>query len=312
MIQKIEFRSMGCHMLAALDAEQDVSTTLEQVPGWFEEWEQALSRFRPDSELSRLNRSNGAAFHASPALWQVLKLSLRMEKESGGLITPLVLDALETAGYSRSFDLLDAASQDFGVDTLSMGTVDDIRMDEGTRTVQLPEGFRLDLGGVAKGWSAHQAMLKLKKWGPALMDSGGDIATSGPLLNGSAWQVAVADPAADQPAAALIGLNGQGVATSGQDYRRWLSGGVWQHHLIDVRTGMPSQTDVLTATVIAPTVMDAEAAAKQVFFLGGDDGLAWVETRPQLSALIQLVNSEQLRSSTFETVLWSRNHEYSI
>jgi len=304
MIQKIEFRAMGCHMLAALDAEQDVSSALELVPGWFEEWEQALSRFRPDSELSRLNRANGDRFQVSPVLWQVLKLSLRTEKESGGLITPLVLDALETAGYSRSFDRLDSASQEFGLDTLRMGTVDEIRLEERTHTVQLPEGMRLDLGGVAKGWAAHQAMLMLKKWGPALMDSGGDIATSGPLLNGSPWQVAVADPAADKPAAALIGLSGQGVATSGQDYRRWLSGGVWQHHLIDARTGMPSQTDVLTATVIAPTVVEAEAAAKQVFFLGGRDGLEWVENRPQLSALIQLFNGEQLRSSTFESALW--------
>lgn len=304
MIQKIEFRAMGCHMLAALDAGQDVSDKLGLVPGWFEEWEQVLSRFRPDSELSRLNRADGNSFAASPVLWQVLKLSLRTEIESAGLVSPLVLDALETAGYTRSFDLLDAAPQDFRADMLRSGTLAEIRLEERTHTVRLPEGMRLDLGGVAKGWAAQQAMLKLKKWGPALVDAGGDIDTSGPLANGSPWPVAVADPAADKPAAALIGLSGQGVATSGQDYRRWLSGGIWQHHLIDPRTGLPAQSDVLTATVIAPTVIEAEAAAKQVFFLGGEEGLDWVENRPHLSALIQLVNGEKLSSSAFEAALW--------
>jgi thiamine biosynthesis lipoprotein len=87
---------------------------------------------------------------------------------------------------------------------------------------------------------------------------------------------------------AVLNLSSGGVATSGRDFRRWQQGGVSQHHLIDARTGRPAQTDVLSATVVAPTLWQAEMAAKRVFLSGGEAGLAWLEARPPLAGLICL------------------------
>ncbi len=132
------------------------------------------------------------------------------------------------------------------------------------------------LGGVAKGWAAQQAMRRLKQYGPALVDAGGDIAVSGLKAGGQPWLVGIDDPWHVAENLGTLRLGRCGVATSGRDHRRWQQDGRWQHHIIDPRTGEPAVTDVLTATVVAPNVMEAEMAAKVVIDPGqpGWDGLA--------------------------------------
>ena len=95
---------MGSRMLAALECPLEEAGILQEVPGWFEEWEQVFSRFNPDSELNRLNANQGEPFHVSAQLWEVLKLSLENVQTSNGLVTPAVLNQMENAGYDRSFE----------------------------------------------------------------------------------------------------------------------------------------------------------------------------------------------------------------
>ena len=95
-----------------------------------------------------------------------------------------------------------------------------------------------------------------------------------------------------------------GVATSGRDRRRWQQDGVWRHHIIDPRTGMPAETDVLSATVIAPDLIWAEIAAKTAFILGSQAGLAWIEERPALAAVLVLEDGRGLFSTRMEGYLW--------
>jgi thiamine biosynthesis lipoprotein len=96
------------------------------------------------------------------------------------------------------------------------------------------------------------------------------------------------------------------VATSGRDYRRWQQGGVAQHHLIDVRTGLPAQTDVLSATILAPELWQAELAAKVVVLSGAAAGLAWLAARPHLAGLICVEHGPQaiLTSRRLPDYLW--------
>lgn len=292
----LHFRAMGCQMTAMIDSQTpEAADVLSQVPGWFEDWEAALSRFRSDSELMRLNALAGSPMVVSQTLWDVLHASLAAEQASAGLVTPLVLDSLEAAGYALSFEWVQQAN---GVSVsprpavaarpveLSLG--DALHFDDDTLTVTLEPGYRLDLGGVAKGWAAQEAVHRLGAFGPALVDAGGDIAVSGPRADGSAWPIAIADPQIQDADLGQLALASGGVATSGRDYRRWLVDGQPRHHLIDPRTGQPSTTDVLCVTVTAPTLRDAEVAAKTVFLLGSDAAGAWLSSRPDLKAFLVL------------------------
>lgn len=299
-MQHIEFRAMGCQMLAVLDTA--TPTLLQQVPAWFEAWENVFSRFRNDSELSRLNTHAGAFFSVSEPLWQVIQQALSAAQISGGLVTPTVLDALIEAGYACSFEQL-PAQQVLSSKTARVLNWQDIECNEHQRSVRLPRGTRLDLSGFAKGWCADQAVRRLSVHAPALMDAGGDIAVSGAMADGGGWCVAIADPFAPDLDLHQITLHSGGVATSGRDYRQWQVGERVHHHIIDPRTAQPAHTDVMSATVIAASASAAEMAAKVLLILGAQAGMAWLDAREDFAACVVTELRECLMSASFDQYL---------
>ncbi len=299
MIHTLAFRAMGCQMLAALDSDSpQADRRLASAPGWFETWEQSLSRFRSNSELSELNRSPGQDWKASQTLWDVFQVALSAEKRSQGLVTPRVLPALIESGYDRDFaSLEDHGPQNGGSAHAALPGVVSWNLSE--RTIQLSPGTGLDFGGVAKGWAAQQAVRKLRAYGPASVDAGGDIAVSGRRMDGQPWPVGVADPHQPDLDLGVIHLAGGGVATSGIDHRRWKQGGAWKHHIIDPRSGEPAETDLLSVTVAGQSVMEAEMAAKMTLILGSQAGFDWLSTQAGLEGLLVLQNKQQLCTAHF-------------
>jgi thiamine biosynthesis lipoprotein len=309
-MRQVTFRAMGCHMLAAIDTDDiQADEQLRRAPAWFARWEQRLSRFRPDSELARVNARAGQPTRVSPVFWSVLQAAAQAASESDGLVTPTVLDALAAAGYDRTFDELgrmdqrsvDAAAIAQGFPAAARPSPAHnwrtILLDPHHRTIRLPPGMRLDLGGIAKGWAGAQALERLRHLGPTLVDVGGDIAVSGPRVDSAPWPIGIANPFTPEELLELVLVLSGGVATSGRDYRRWLQGTAWRHHIIDPRSGQPAATDVLSATVIAPQVLAAEVGAKVALILGSVDGLAWIEARSHLAALLVREDGTVIRSS---------------
>lgn len=303
MLHRLEFHAMGCKMLAIVEREAE-PTTLSFVPEWFEEWEQVLSRFRYDSELTLLNQIHERPVHVSKTLWDVLRAARKAEQMTDGLVTPTLLDALVEAGYDRSFDVLPHQVTYKPDPLLTASTaLARIEVNDQAQSVTLPPGMSLDFGGIAKGWCADQAVRRLEVEGPALVNAGGDIAISGPRADGSEWQVGIADPFRAGKEIETLYLNACGVATSGKDHRRWTRNGILQHHIIDPLTSQPAETDLLTVTVVAPTVMEAEAAAKAAFILGSHTGMEWIESHSELAALFILDNGQMLYSRKIEEFL---------
>jgi thiamine biosynthesis lipoprotein len=298
MIRQVEFHAMGCHMLGVLDAGDAAIPALEALPAQLEAWEQSLSRFRSDSELCQLNCQPGIPVTVSQVLWDVFVAARQAEAETHGLVNPLVADALVHVGYDRSFELLQPVTSLSGsVDLLSpVPGLADVAADASTRTLRLPAGVHLDFGGVAKGWAAQQAVLALAPYGPALFSAGGDMAISGPRLGDEPWVVGVDDPFRPGEYIEHLYLEQGGIATSGKDYRRWMRAGLLQHHIIDPRNGLPAETDILTATVIAPDAMLAEAFAKAILISGSEAGLAWLDGDERLAGLLILDNGERVYS----------------
>ena len=242
----------------------------------------------------------------SETFWDVLNLSLQTEHTSQGLVTPAVLNALETAGYSKDFDLIRSGGFQIDQEFTSKASLDDLIMIEEEKLVLLPKGLRLDFGGVAKGWAAQKVVDKLQKYGPALMDAGGDIMSGSALLDGNPWPIAIADPFHPDDDLEMLYLAGEGVATSGQDYRFWNLNGTRMHHIIDVRTGRPAESDVFSVTVVAPDVIQAEMAAKVVLILGSEAGLSWLEDQPDHAGYIVRMDNSKLISKHLSNYCWSK------
>ncbi|OQY89459.1 MAG: hypothetical protein B6D41_10465 [Chloroflexi bacterium UTCFX4] len=297
---------MGSEIFCAVDSERaSVKERLERVPAMFEAWEKSLSRFRADSELSQLNSRSGENVRVSETLWRVLQVAQRAELWSDGLVTPLILNALEAAGYARMFAEIQTYEGARVFDTCApriANTMARWEMNPTTHSVCVEGGARLDLGGVAKGWAAEQTARYLGELGATLVDAGGDMVMTAPPAEG-AWHIGIENPfAPDDDDVPTLQIARGAVATSGRDFRKWTRDGKPAHHLIDPRSGLPAVTDVLTATVIAPTIFQAEVAAKVALLLGSVNGLAWLEAR-ELAARLILEDGKILTSAQMENFL---------
>jgi thiamine biosynthesis lipoprotein len=309
MIHTSEFRAMGCRIFAAVENPVGSSPyEHENLPGWFEGWEQSLSRFRIDSELNQINRSAGHPIKVSRPLWAVLKVAEKAERESRNLVTPAIHDRMVAAGYDQSFEFM-APDMHSTLRPEDPGTflLSDVLTESRTRTIQLPFDCRLDFGGVAKGWAAHQAAGRLRPYGSTLVNAGGDIAITGRKSDGSCWSVGVSNPDDASENLEVLKLGRCGVATSGTDYRHWKKDGAWQHHIIDPRTGLPAATDILSATVIANNVMEAEMNAKVAVILGGEAALSWLDDNPSLAGLLVYKTGRIVYSRRMQNYLWRKN-----
>jgi thiamine biosynthesis lipoprotein len=300
------FSAMGSKVFVAVDsAEQHVIDEAMKAQQWFEEWEQVLSRFRFSSELSEINRHPGAAIKVSQTIAEVLLAARNAERLSEGLVTPTMLNALTLAGYDEDFEsLLRRSPAEFKQALTTPVRPGKVDFDEHNQTLTLPFGTTLDFGGIAKGWAAHQTMLRLSHYAPVLVDAGGDIAVSGPMQDGGQWPIGVANPFDQDNNLALLMLSGGGVATSGKDYHRWLFNGEMQHHIIDPRSLRPATSDVLTITVVAEDVMAAEAYAKAALIQGSEAGVAWLDRQKGVGYLLVLEDGSVIKNQLFYEKEW--------
>ena len=252
------FRAMGTEIALFVDAE-DAEAALDAAEWEFHRLESLLSRFRDDSELSRLNRDG--AIEAGPDLLRVVTLALAARERSGGRFDPTIHDSLVAAGYDRTFeDVPHGSGAPAGASVPAGGGARVTRS-----RIELDAGVRLDLGGIGKGYAAERAAELLATAGPCLVDAGGDIAT-----RGGAWPVGIET----SNGTITLELAGAALATSGVDRRRWRRAGRELHHLIDPQTGRPSDSDVLRITVVADDAVEAEVAAKSLFLAGAAQAVA--------------------------------------
>jgi FAD:protein FMN transferase len=245
------FRAMGCEVLVAGGDPTVVATVLER-------WEAVFSRFRPESELSRVNASCEPAVVVSLLFAHALRVALDVAAATDGLVEPTLGLALERAGYDRDFALLQVDGE---LGDPAPSRLNEVRLDG--RILRRPPGLRLDLNGVVKSLAVDEAVCTLA--GEGFVSAGGDLAAQGSVDVGL-------------PGGGSVRLVRGGLATSGVGTRHWHRGGAEQHHLIDPRTGRPSRSRWQTVTVCGAACLDADAAAKAAFLLDAD-GPEWLDAR---------------------------------
>lgn len=246
----------------------------------FSEAETCLSRFREDSELSRLNRY-GSITNASNLLFSSVDTALTMADFSGGIFDPTILVALENAGYKYSFEMLGQAPA-LVTSRIAYPTFKDyqgVKLDPVQKAISLPAATQLDLGGIAKGRTVDQASALLRKVGfhNFMLSAGGDMFLSGYCANGTQqWSVDVLNPLTLKGNLATLILGNQAVATSAITKRRWQMGAQLYNHLIDPRTGQSVNNNLAAVTVVAPTTQIADVLAKTALILGLEEGRSFL------------------------------------
>lgn len=277
-MRESRFRAMGtdCHVVVVDGDASLVDRAEAQVRGLEARW----SRFIDTSELSRLNAAAGGPVILPDDTFELIALAVKAWQVSGGRFDPTVLDAVEAAGYDRTFDdirgrdLVPGPDADPGA--APAPGCEGIVLDRRLHAVTLPVGCRLDLGGIGKGRAADMVARAMVDQGArgAMVNLGGDLRAIGSPPEGTAWVVAIEDPMAPPAEVARVAITDGAVATSTRSKRAWTVEGRPAHHLIDPATGQPGGSDLVAVTVLASSAAWAEVMAKAVFLAGVDAGRA--------------------------------------
>lgn len=246
--------------------------------------DRAMSPYKPDSELSRVNREAFATpVPVSHEMFTLLQRAAHFSELSDGAfdITYAAVGQLYDyrAGTLPTRDAIARARQAVGHRQL--------RLDADPRSVRFArEGMRIDLGGFAKGHAVDTSVALLREFGiaHAIVSAGGDSRVIGDR-RGRPWSVAVRDPRRADAIVAVLPLEDTSISTSG-DYERYFErDGVRHHHLIDPKTGESPRT-LRSVTILAADGLTCEALSKSVFVMGLDKGMRWVESLPGVDAIV--------------------------
>lgn len=242
----------------------------------------AYSRFRGDSELSRLQARGGGTFDVSPLLGKAIATALRAARLSDGAVDPTIGTAIKLAGYDDDFARVKAAGEPMRLRVWRVAGWQVVRYDENRRRVSMPAGVELDLGSTGKALAADLAAgaaLAAVGHGGVLVSLGGDIAAAGVPPDGG-WRILVSEDSRVKPDGdgQVICVAAGGVATSSTTVRRWTRGGATLHHIIDPSTGLPTNGPWQTVTVVAASCVDANIASTAAI-VKGDAALEWLRAR---------------------------------
>ena len=280
-----QFRAMGTTITLLLP-ESLLYTGIQVTRQLFERWEQTLSRFLPESELSRLNRQPSEPVRVGDLLFHVLRAALTAAQESEGIFDPTLLTQLRQMGYDRSFDELPATLPESKQPLELGGAWRDIHLSYMRKSVTLPPGIGIDVGGIAKGMAVDAALKQLRLLGirTALINAGGDLAVIGMPVGYESWPLTVEGRATSWVIPFAYGA----LATSGVSRRHWQQGTRERHHLIDPRSGESARSGLWSVTVAASTCEQAEVAAKVAFLLGPEQGRDFLQRRGLAGLLVGL------------------------
>jgi thiamine biosynthesis lipoprotein len=279
------------HSSLAMTSPLNILVAGRAAPDWdalsaYTDREAALFDWRvPESPVGLLN--GGQALVPPPEVASTLAAALEVASASGGAFDPTVLPLVRLWSFDTGGRLPPAADIQ-----QARRSVDWRRVSQDAQgRYRLPEGFGLDLGGIAQGAVVDLlgAWLEQKGFRRYLVEASGDILVSGSKGRKEPWSVAIRHPRDSRAFVGIVKLGEPGrkiaIVTSG-DYERFFEqGGKRYHHILDPATGYPAM-GLASVTVIAPTCTEADALSTAAFVLGPERGLSLLESRPGVEGLL--------------------------
>ena len=236
-------------------------------------YEQLLSKTIDASDVSRINNAMGQTVTVDPETWEILRRAKEISAQTGGAFSITI--APVTALWSFTDTVTNMVPTD-EARLKMLPLVDDQKIALGeNNTVTLPDGMEIDLGGIAKGYIADKvADIIREKAYAGIVSLGGNVYTVGKKPDGSAFSVGIKDPHNPAASKAIIYTGDGTVVTSGTYERGFSFGGERFHHILDPKTGWPSQSDLVSATFVMDSSMPADALATACIVIGSEKSLA--------------------------------------
>ena len=251
--------------------------------------DRACSRFRADSEVSRLAASGGEWIPASRVLRRALAVAVAAAESTGGAVDPTVGSAMRGLGWDADFRVVLSRRDAARIELVPAGGWERIAIDDARGRVRVPAGIEIDLGATAKALAADSAAAAAfrKTESSVLVNLGGDIAVAGPAPAGG-WPILVTD---DHRAPSLVdgqvvAIAAGGLATSSTTVRRWRTAEGDAHHVVDPRTGRSATEVWRTVSIVAATCVDANTASTAAIVLG-EEAPRWLREKGISARLVR-------------------------
>lgn len=279
------FRALGTYVFVAVRDERELVAATRLARTVLDDVDDVASRFRPDTDLVAVNSAPGRWVVVDPLLVAAVDAAVAAAEATGGLVSPLLGRPIVELGYDRDFGALveDPRASGLLSPPPHLDAWREIRTDPAGR-VRIPTGTALDLGSIGKAWAADLVATAYERelTAAALVSVGGDLRIAAP--DGHSWPVALSERPAG-PVAGVVHLDRGGLATSSTRVRRWASGGVRRHHLLDPRTGLPAAEVWHTVTATGDTCVAANTATTTAVVLGVE-APAWLAARGVSARLV--------------------------
>jgi len=252
------------------------------------EYDRSMSDYNSESELSLLGQKSptAMAIPVSKPLWEVLVHAREVSEKTDGAFDVTVGPL--TKLWRRARRQKELPTDEERTDALKSVNWRNLVLDKEHQAVTLTKpNMRLDLGGIAPGYAADQALAKLRGLGikSALVDASGDVALGDPPPGEKGWKIGIAPLKADQPPERFLELANCAISTSGDAFRGVEIGGVRYSHIVDPKTGVGLKHRS-SVTVIAPNCTAADAMATAVSVLGPEQGIEALQRFPGSQARI--------------------------
>ena len=250
-----------------------------------------LSFFRPDSDISKINRrAADAAVEVEPRLFALLQAAMQLGRDSGGAYDLTATPLWEAWGFARRAGAIPTPEQLAEARALVGGQW--IELDEARRTIRFHRrGVRLNLGSIGKGYAVDRAVEYLLAAGVSdfLVHGGYSSVAARGSAAGSAtivpWKIGVKDPLRDQRRLGQVELHERALGTSGAQFQSFRHQGRRYGHILDPRTGRPADS-VLSVTVLAPTAAEADALSTAFYVMGPEAALSHCRQNPSIAAMV--------------------------
>ncbi len=248
-----------------------------------------LSRFLPDSEISRINRFAGIqSAKVSRETYDVLSKAIAFSRLFPGCfdvtVEPLV------ALWNRAKETCTSPDEASIQRILPLVNYRDLLLDPRGMTAGLRKvGQSIDLGGIGKGYAGDRILEVFKEAGisSAFSNLGGNVVTLGSKPDGSPWQIGIQHPRQEDRIIGAVSVMSQTVVTSG-DYQRYFTDvqGRRRHHILDPTTGHPSESGLISVSIVADKSLAADALSTILFLAGKEKGLGFLRRFPHTEAIL--------------------------
>ena len=269
-------------------AQEAVDKAAERV----EALDALLSTGNENSEIYQLNQNGEATLSEEGGY--LVERALELYKKTEGAFDIAIYPVMQAWGFpTQDYHVPD---DDTLKEKLALADASKVNYDKDTRKIFFDkEGMKIDLGGIAKGYTSSQIMQIYQDCGvtSGLVNLGGNVQALGCKTDGSKWRVAIQSPDDTEEYLGILEIEDQAVITSGGYERYFEEDGVTYHHIIDPATGYPADSGLISVTIVSDDGTLADGLSTSLFIMGEEKAAQfWRENSDEFEAIMETSDGE--------------------